>query len=681
MSKDRLNKLYAEVENSIKHRPFSSSEWKIKSKNVENDWYALKQKRHNFIRAYKEFAHLPKDVNEAESEAVSYVSNRINIPTKKIESYVNSVNYPTVIGSMSEENRIALQNATNAIKMAESNIERINSLQSYNASLALGMHGQFGAIINPYEAQMLFETTSLGYQGVMLPISNAFSSGLGLLSKNLSFSDIEGIKRYFNEMNFMQHIRMAIIDAQVYGGGILTPIFKLRNNLLYLSDLKWNLNDFIGADNFSLESLMCFDRYCVVPHAENDGMYVAKFWSSLPLKLQTIFEDGAIDGRWLAKFSTETTSRSKFFRPDGFGLSVFARTKQAVYNYEQQLQFLNYALGQLSIVVFNSKSQDYMQGGSADNAWNSKVGGNQMENIRSQLSAMQQAMNIERGIYLNDVEVSSLNRSFQGVADIINAMERNASMAFNIRHDMLFGVVKSTLGYKQDTQHTPEVIQLRERYASQITKLIKWGILGYFARNNWKKQDDKGGYNRWDKNDFIKMLDSISVFYTDNIKNNEDILKESGAMNIMKLVEARLISMRGAINFLSDIPILNKAYDKGNKEYDEWLESVVRLQQTGINADDTEQSAITKINQAIIDKKDVLAPEYNTLIDENDVNSKNNIDKNSNIMYNKADVRFKPLADMGEMDDNGIIQPVRVEARRTKKEVTQRTRKLKSHEG
>lgn len=653
----------------------ASEKWEEVKNSKMNEWMTLKDKRHKNILYFNEFKDMPLDADEAEYQTRQNVKKILDLPKNEIQNadsrYIyDELNLPMMTQD-SKDRMIAIKNAQDAISMAQ-NISRTNSMYSYNNQIATSINGGYSSsIVNPYESQILFETTSLGYQGVMIPIKDALSTPLSVTNKFLSYYDVEGINRYLVEKGIVDLIKMAIIDANVYGGGILTPVFKLKNEPIVLSDLQGRLDKFFGIDNLSLETIMCFDRYCTIPQIDNDGLYSMKLWTSLPISLVTIFEDGVLSGDWYAKFSLETTSRSKFIRPDGFGVSVFARANKAVYNYEQQIQFLNYALGQLSIVVFNSKSQDYMNGGSADHTWDSQLGGRQMQDIRSQLSAMQQSMNIERGLYLNDIEVTALNRTFAGVDSIINAMNSQASMAFGVRRDVLFGEVKSSLGYKEDSKTTPTIIQVREAFRTPITQVLKWCVLGYFAEKGWKKITDNGETKQWDKNIFMQMIDSIDVIYSDSIKTNENILKESGAIDVMKLVEGRLMKISNAINYLSNIPILNKAYETESEEYKEWVRNIDNLQQVGIEADSVEQKAITAINKAILKKENPLAPPAENL---------NNVEKSENLGYNANDATQRPLGDFGELDDLGIIQPRSVDKRATLKEPTQKMRKRRSKE-
>lgn len=670
--KDKIDLL--ENQKSIHKRILNSADWEAKKNTLSTEWITLKEKRHENILAFGEFKNMSNDVNIAQQVAQNKVAKIIEMPQANIEKLDNRYIYDelnlSLLNAKESEKIIALKNAQDSIILANHNQIK-NSAYSYNNQIANGVNASYNsAIIDPYEAQVLFETTSLGYQGVMIPINDAFSTTFGIISKYLSFYDEEAIAKYLVEKNIMTLIRTAIIDAQVYGGGILTPVFKIYDNPQLLKDLHGDINKYFGMDNFSLDTLMCFDRYCTIPNLNNDGLYTMKLWSSLPMNLTTIFEEGDLEDGWYARFSPDTTSRSKFIRPDGFGISIFARANKAVYNYEQQIQFLNYALGQLSIIVFNSKSQDYMNGGSADHTWDSPIGGQQLNDIRSQLSAMQQSMNIERGLYLNDIEVTALNRTFTGVDSIINAMNSQASMAFGIRRDILFGEVKSSLGYKEDSKTTPLMIQMREKFRMPILQTLKWCVFGYFAENGWEKINDKGEKVAWDKDDFIQMMKSLDVTYADNIKTNEDILKEYGALDISKLVEARLMRTSSAIHYLSDIPILNKAYNTESKEFVEWVKKIDELQDTGLKADNVEQKAITAINEAILKKGDPLSPPQNL----------NKLENNENLLYNDNNASQKPLEDFGDIDENGIVQPRSVEKRKTAKEPTQRLRKQRSHE-
>lgn len=656
-------------------RILNSEEWDKKKNSLSEEWLILKERRHKNIMAFDEFKNIGANFDIAFKNAQNKVSSIIAIPkmeTEKINSkyYFDELNLG-VFNSKDSDKAIALKNAQDAIILAESNQIR-NSTYEYNNNIINGINNAYNsAILNPYEAQILFETTSLGYQGIMIPIDDAFSTKIGVSSKYLSFYDQERIMNYLIKKNVLQTIRTAIIDSQVYGGGIVTPVLKIKEEPRLLSDLNGDLIKYFGEQYLSLDSLICFDRYCVVPVLRNDGVYSMRLLSSMPMSLSTIFEDGDLNYGWYAGFSTDTESRSKLLRPDGFGVSIFARASKAVYNYEQQIQFLNYALGQLSIIVFNSKSQNYMDGGSADHTWDSPLGGKQLNDIRSQLSAMQQSMNVERGLYLNDIEVTALNRTFTGIDSIINAMNTQASLAFGIKQDVLFGEVKSSMGYKDETKTTPMIIRLREKFRNPITQILKWCVLCYYAENNWERTDNNGNTQKWNKECFERMIDSVEVLYADTIKTNEDILKEYGVSHIAKLVESRLIKISSAISYLSEIPILNKSYNTENKEFKKWIKEVDDLQNVGIEADKTEQKAITAINQAILDKKNPLSSDKNL----------NKLDSSEKNMYNDDnDASKKPLEDFGELDEFGIMNPRSVEKRRTAKEVTQRIRKERSHE-
>lgn len=658
-----------------KNRILNSEEWTKKKNSLSEEWLLLKEKRHNNIVRFNEFKNIGDNFDIAFKNAQNKVSNIINIPKMETENirsqyYFDELNLG-VFNSKDSDKAIALKNAQDAIILAERNQIR-NSTYEYSNNIINGINNAYSsAIINPYEAQILFETTSLGYQGVMIPIDDAFSTKIGASSKLLGFYDQNNIMNYLIKKNVLSTIRTAIIDSQVYGGGIITPVLRVNGQPQLLGDLNGDLLKYFGKECLSLDSLMCFDRYCVVPILKNDGLYSMRLLSSMPMNLSTIFEEGDLNYGWYAGFSTDAESRSKLLRPDGFGVSVFARANKAVYNYEQQIQFLNYALGQLSIIVFNSKSQNYMDGGSADHTWDSPLGGKQLNDIRSQLSAMQQSMNIERGLYLNDIEVTALNRTFTGIDSIINAMNTQASLAFGIKQDILFGEVKSSMGYKDENKTTPMMTRLREKFRAPITQVLKWCVLCYYAENNWERIDSNGKRQRWNKEEFATMIDSIEVLYADTIKTNEDILKEYGVSHITKLVESRLIRISSAISYLSEIPILNKSYDIESKQFKEWVEEVNDLQNVGIKADKVEQKAITAINEAILEKKNPLSPSKNL----------NNLEINEKNVYNKEnDASKRPLEDFGELDEFGIIQPRSVEKRKTAKEVTQKITKRRSHE-
>ena len=489
--------------NKKKSRILNSQEWEVKKNSIANAHNDIRERRHANIHDTMPF--INADVNIAEKEAYDRFKDLMSIPDAftnglrgspfKPDEFLNSLKaeFNYMYGQIKDKDK-AYQNAINNV-VAGNKMAYFNNVVSQNQSLATGFNQMLGHIaMNPYESQMLFELTSLGYRGVMVKINESFSTTFSITGVDLDFVDLQGIYLYLIEKNFLNSVKTACIDASVYGGGIISPIFKVGKEPFMLADLQGKLSDWFGTKNMKLDSLMTFDRFCVVPEVYNDGMYMSKILSNAPIQLRTIFGDGSgepLDEDWYAKFSIDAESRTKLIRPDGFGVSVFARAAKVVYNYEQQLQFLNYALSQLSIIVFSSKSQSYENGGSADNTWNSSLGGYQFDDIRTQLAQMQQTMSNERGLYVNDLEVTALNRTFTGIADIINAMNNQAALAFGTKQELLFGDARSTLGNKEDKSVTPMQKELRESYRSSILRAIKWCVLGYFAERDWTKSNGK----------------------------------------------------------------------------------------------------------------------------------------------------------------------------------------------
>lgn len=664
-----------EIKNSkAKKRILNAQEWDRVKETKSTEWVELREKRHDFIKKYHTQLNLADDSTTAERMAMEKVKKTIDIPVQDFirNSQYGSANIPFQNDLFSNQtNQTAILNMINTIDKLQTTLNFTNSLYSQNTSLANTINSSYSAgIMNPYEAQALFETTALGYQGITIPIKDAFSTPITISSPYIEYEDVREFNSYISQKDILGTIRTAIIDAYVYGGGIITPIFKYKNEPILLSDLNSPLLSLYNT-KLELDSLMCFDRYCTIPRMANDGLYTIKLWSSLPIELETIFGDRnneILHWDWYSRFTLDTTSRSKFYRPDGFGVSVFARAGRAVYNYEQQIQFLNYALSQLSIIVFSSKSQDYDSGGSADHTWDSPLAGKQLENIRAGLSAMQQGMSVDRGIYVNDIEVSAINRTFAGIDSIINAMLSQASMAFGIPQDSLFGIQKSSLGNSEKKFVTPQQIQLRGAFKNAITKTLSWLIVGFLAQKNWKLRKN-GVEHKITYDDFCRILNNYEIIYVDSIQTNEELLKNSGILEISKLLENRMIKASSAIKYASSIPTLAKVYNTEDIGFKEFIEAVDKLQMTGINAETQEQEAIKDINTAISKKGDkILEPK------EKDKNTE--FDKNQKLNYDKNNIS---LADLGEADDNGIVYPLSVEKRRTKKEPLSKDSKRRDH--
>lgn len=658
--------------NKKKSRILNSQEWEVKKNSIANAHNDIRERRHANIHDTMPF--INADVNIAEKEAYDRFKDLMSIPDAftnglrgspfKPDEFLNSLKaeFNYMYGQIKDKDK-AYQNAINNV-VAGNKMAYFNNVVSQNQSLATGFNQMLGHIaMNPYESQMLFELTSLGYRGVMVKINESFSTTFSITGVDLDFVDLQGIYLYLIEKNFLNSIKTACIDASVYGGGIISPIFKVGKEPFMLADLQGKLSDWFGTKNMKLDSLMTFDRFCVVPEVYNDGMYMSKILSNAPIQLRTIFGDGSgepLDEDWYAKFSIDAESRTKLIRPDGFGVSVFARAAKAVYNYEQQLQFLNYALSQLSIIVFSSKSQSYENGGSADNTWNSSLGGYQFDDIRTQLAQMQQTMSNERGLYVNDLEVTALNRTFTGIADIINAMNNQAALAFGTKQELLFGDARSTLGNKEDKSVTPMQKELRESYRSSILRAIKWCVLGYFAERDWTKSDGKTRV-KFTREQFDDMINSIDVVYNDSIKSGEDIIKESGIDNLLRLVEGRIIPIEAAIRYASSIPNLAKTFPSDDK-LQEFVDSVQKLQNIGIESALTEQEALINVNKDIRDLKDKMLQEE-IKVGEDGVAKKS-----------------VGLDSFGEVNANGVVFPASSTRTKTMIEPTQAKRKQFSHD-
>lgn len=655
-------------------RILKNSDWNSK-KNSSSlaDTNYLRELRHQNI--LKQGFDLPVSVGEAEDMYRDEVIKNTNIPNPFINSIRGIENVKELSQMILQQAQIMqVQNKIpfeNAFSMARSSIiknssyEMRNSLYEQNMALAQSVNARGGSIMNPYEAQGLFELTSLGYQGVMIPINESFSTTLHIVSNMLDSYDINGLYLYMIRHNALKSIKTAIIDSSVYGGGIITPIYKIGKEPYMLKDLRnLDIYDFFGEKNMSLEALMTFDRYCVVPEMYNDGMYLARIMSDAPIELRTIFGDDAevLSSKWYAKFSADAESRVKLLRPDGFGISIFARAGKAVYNYEQQIKFLNYALSQLSIVVFNSKTSSFEDGGSADTAWNSVVAGSQMQDVKQQLSAMQRGMTNETGLFLNDIEVTTLNRTFTGIDSIINAMNNQAANAFGLDLDLLFGIKKSNVSTGAQ-RTTPLQIRQRENFRSPITQVAKWLILGYFAERNWQQSLNGGKeFKKWNLNDFKNMLEGVDIVYNDSLKSADDSLKEYGIDHIYKLLEAKILPIRTAINYVSSIPLLSKAFDNED-DLQNFINKVENLQNIGIESAKTEQEAIKEVNQSIIDLKD-----KNLERDEVKLDADGN------------PVRKVDISSFGDKKDNGVIMPISSTRTQTMIDPTQADRKKSSHE-
>lgn len=660
------------IATKTKSRILNSKEWEAKKNSIANAHIDMRLKRHENI--HNSMPHIDRDLYRAEAEAYDRFKSLLSIPntftnsivgnTLKPEEFLNTIHkeFAYMYSNINDKER-AYNNALNNV-VAGNKMAYFNNVVSQNQSLAYSFNSMIGGVVmNPYESQMLFELTSLGYRGVMVKINESFSTTFSITGVDLDFIDLQGIYLYLVEKNFLKSIKTACIDASVYGGGIISPIFKVGKEPFMLADLQGKLSDWFGTKNMKLDSLMTFDRFCVVPEVYNDGMYMSKILSDAPIQLRTIFGDGngePLDEDWYSKFSIDAESRTKLIRPDGFGVSVFARAAKAVYNYEQQLQFLNYALSQLSIIVFSSKSQSYENGGSADNTWNSSLGGYQFDDIRTQLSQMQQTMSNERGLYVNDLEVTALNRTFTGIADIINAMNNQAALAFGTKQELLFGDARSTLGNKEDKSVTPMQKEYREAYRSSILRAIKWCVLGYFAEKDWTRSNGKTR-DKFTREQFEDMLNSIDIVYNDSIKSGEDIIKESGIDNLLRLVEGRVIPIESAIRYASSIPNLAKTFPSDDK-LQEFVDSVQKLQNIGIESALTEQEALINVNKDIRDLKDKMLQEE-VKVGEDGVAKKS-----------------VGLDSFGEVNANGVVFPASSTRTKTMIEPTQAKRKQFSHD-
>lgn len=668
---------------STKNRILNHNEWIIRQKELSNTSLLRKKRHENIVAiANSENVDMPQDFAQAEKEAKNRVIKNMSIS----QEFINSLNGNNTanVKSLSQEiaesaQAIQLMNVgitpEEALKQARDNFKnasannRLNSFYEQSASIASGVNGLVGGRwINPYESQMLFEFTSLGHRGVMIPIEEAFSTTLNALSNMLDGYDIKAIYNYMLKHDVVKTIRTASIDASVYGGGVVTPILKLGKNPVMLSELKGSVLDFFGAKNLKLEAFMTFDRFCVVPEMTNDGMYLSRLMSDAPIPLRTIFGttnggDGGemLDNNWYAKFSANADSRTKLIRPDGFGMGVFAYASKAIYNYEQQIQFLNYALNQLSIVVFSAKSQSYEEGGSGDTSWNSAFGGMQMQDIGAQLSAMQSSMGNTRGIFLNDIEVKTLNRTFAGIDSIINAMDNQAAQAFGLSKDQLFGAIKSGGFGSEQRKSTPLQMRVREQHRGAIVKVLQWAVFCYFAENDFKRSL-KGGksFEKWNFDDFKRMLDNIDVAYSDSIQTQQDILKESGVDLIFKMVEGRLLPIDVAINHIANIPILSKSFND-EEDLQKFIEQAKRLQKVGIESAIQEQTTISAVNKAIEKLKD------NT--------KKQEIEVEGDKIMTDLDI-----TDFGKVADNGFVYPLPTKTRATSIEPTQADLKKRTHE-
>lgn len=633
--------------------------------NKIKDWFEFQETRHNFINHFNEFPDLEKlSYKESIRKMNEIVKEKIDLP--KLEAIDSKDNYMTMarlFNTQGISKKEAFDNAKKSIAYAN-NIARFNSTLSYNNKMVDNINGTMrGLFINPYEAQILFETTSIGYQGVTIPIKESFSTPISISSDYLDGRDIKDITKYLQNINLLETIKTAIIDSQVFGGSVVTPMFEVNNEPQYLGDLK-DLKYYFDK-NVKLLSLICFDRYCTLPAFDNDGIYTLRMRSTLPVALKTIFNNEIIKPEWYSGFNVLTTSLSKLIRPDNFGLSIFARAAKAVYSFEQQLQFLNYALGQLSIIVFNSKSKPYENGGSADLTWDNPFGDNQVQDIKAQLAIMQESANVQRGLYLNDIEVTALNRTFTGIGEIINATDKQVSNAFGVRQDLLFGSLKGGLGNQTDELITPMQTKYREMYRNSIIKVLKWCVFGFYAERNFTYT--KGNKNiKWKFDDFIKMLNNIDVVYEDNIKTNENILKEYGVNTILNMLEKRLLLPSQANSYIRDIPIINKII--GSSDTNECIDLADTLQKIGIEATITELEAIKAINTAIKDKKNPLEPKKDDVISDNKV------------IYDKNNPNQKPLEDFGKVDKNGVVNPISPSDRLTAQNPLFKESKITSHE-
>lgn len=613
--------------------------------------------RHIFICKYD--SKINANYNKAFREAESLISSKLSIPLTKHENVISKNSeeyYHNLAFSMGLEKNEALKASKEMYKIDLAQ-QRFNSCYKELTNLSNNVNDSYNTYINPYEAQLLFETTSLGYSGVVLPILEAFSTTLSIHNPFLAVEDIDGITKYLIEKDIINVIKMGIIDAYVYGGGVITPIFQDKNgNKKFFKDLI--SIDEIYNNKWKLWDTMVFDRYCTMPYLENDGFYFNILRTYNPkIPLLTIFGNGNDDllsYEWSARFSLLTTSLCRTIRPDGFGSSIFARAGQAVYNYTTQLKFLQYALSQLSIIVFNTNSDDYERGG-ADYSWNQSLGGNNIQQIQQQLSQMQQGMNVEKGIFLNGITATTLNRTFTGIDSIINAVKGQASNAFNVRQELLFGDQKSSLGNTAGIKDTPKQYFLREQFRHSILKIVQWCVLGYFADRDYCMYNG----DRLNLAILKKVLLNTSLIYNDSVKSNEDILKEYGADVIYKLVESRLMSIDSAIKYIASIPILSKVYNSETDDFKSFVNKITSLQNKGLEAEISELEFIEAVNKDALNNNTAIMPD-----------SIDNLNKtNNNLGYIlKRDANGRPVP-MSIMDNNI-----------TKQEPTQKFRKRKSHE-
>lgn len=651
------------------------------------------ERRFNFIK--DRFSHnsmldqnLGETLEGSLASAKTFLNSKINIdmPSSDLFDAVERENNKSLknmmFGNATEDRQSRIVKFSNYMNTYIKNsvfsaVERVNN-------------SSFSFYTNPYVEQLLYETTVLGKRGIDTAIEDSFSCEIGVSANFVGVKDLEGMAKYIKKKDTVSTIRTAVIDAMVYGGAIVTPMFrrvkddklikdKKKGDILTLGDLPdKELYDVIRSgklNDYELECFVAMDRYCTMPVFWEDvghDMSAMYMLSSKKIPLRTIFNDDfskALSPHWYASFCPLTTSRK--IKSDGFGMSKFTTAKEAVYNYEHQIKFLNYALSQLSIIVFNTKS-GLIEDGGGDLGFGSKFGGDQIEDIRAELAEMSNNMANDRGLFLNDIEVQVLNRTFTGVDSLIKAMAAHASLAFNIRQETLFGTSTSTFGSEgREIRDLPLREKTREQYRVPIEKIIRWCVFGYLLENNFEIEDmdDNPADKRDDKmytkkklnaDEVIEIINSVEIVYSDNTTSLKESLEKFGVVELSRMVDSRFLPIGVANQIVASIPAIKKFYIMNDRTLDR-VNKLESMENADINARVLELDATAAINKAIVEKPNPLAPKKPTIDGDKDAST-------------------EPLGDLGIEGHNGIMMPALVSKLSTNKEATQSFVKRKSHE-
>ena len=298
--------------------------------------------------------------------------------------------------------------------------------------------------ISPFEAASLYSQKGILENVINKKAKSILLNGLKIKNPRLSAKELDKVAENAVRLDIPSVITSSVLDALVYGGNLLFPVFKKDNPYTY--NLPFN----------SLIKLGVLGKHCISRFISLDRWNT---WIIPPVNPTQ--KDFLEPSRYFIPYMGVNVSRERSARivtspqsgwwgkmvTQGWGISDFCGYYASYEQYKIVMQALPFMIQQMSILV-RSVNVDAILATS---------GANVLEDVMSDNLIKTRRATAENPINVDIIgNLTAINRDFGGVPDLIKLLRQGFAADAQIPEPMLFSSEKGNFSSGDDTQGNME---------------------------------------------------------------------------------------------------------------------------------------------------------------------------------------------------------------------------------